>query len=46
MFHHLANGTTDRAAEIYQNPVAKYTSAGRLVRENTELVLGRTLMMA
>ena len=39
VFHHLANGTTDRAAEIYQNPVAHYTSAERLVREKTELFL-------
>ena len=46
VFHHLANGTTDRAAEIYQNPVAHYTSAERLVREKTELFLGRPLMMA
>ena len=46
VFHHLANGTTDRAAEIYQNTVAHYTSAERLLREKTELFLGRPLMMA
>ena len=46
VFHHLAQGTTDCAGEIYRNPVAHYISAERLAQERTELFLGRPLMMA
>ncbi len=46
VFHHLAQGTTDCASEIYRNPVAHYISAERLAQEKTELFLGRPLMMA